>query len=261
MAQWNMEKENTVFRRSKILEMIEEKGRLNVQELSAYFKVSEVTIRNDLGQLEQKGLLIRTRGGAIRNQRVGVDSRLSEKARRNRAEKMCIGKKAAALIRDGETIILDSGTTTFELARNLSAFSELTVITNALNIAIYLAGLKSIKVIVPGGLLREPSLSLVGPSAGESLRNYYCDKAFLGVDGIDTAYGVTTPNLEEAHLNRAMIRNAREVIVLTDSSKFSKRSFAFIAPVTEIDKIVTDNRIRKEDMELLISAGVDVVTC
>ncbi len=256
-----MEKENTVLRRSQMLEMIEEQGQLNVRELSVRFKVSAVTIRNDLGHLEQKGLLIRTRGGAIRNQRVNIDSRLSEKARRNRAEKVRIGKKAASLIREGETIILDSGTTTFELARNLSAFRELTVITNALNIAIHLAQYKAIKVIVPGGLLREPSLSLAGPSAEESLRNYYCDKAFLGVDGIDTAHGISTPNPEEACLNRVMIKNAREVIVLTDSSKFRKRSFAFIAPVTDIDRIITDHHIRREEREGLIAAGVEVVTC
>ena len=149
----NKEKENTVFRRSKILEIIEEEGRVNVPDMSGKYKVSEVTIRNDLTQLESKGLLIRTRGGAIRNQRVNIDIKISEKATRHHTEKKRIGKFAATLIKDGETIILDSGTTTLELAKNLNDFKNLTVITNAINIATYLAEFPSIKVIV---LSQEP---------------------------------------------------------------------------------------------------------
>jgi len=256
-----IEVQNTLYRRAKIIEMLERDGRVNIPVLSRMYKVSDVTIRNDLNQLEQKALLVRTRGGAIKNQHVSTDIKLSEKATRQFAEKQRIGKKAASLIKNGETIILDSGTTTLEIAKNLFGFKNLTVITNALNISILLADAPNLKVIVPGGFLRENSLSLVGPSAEENLRNYYCDKAFLGVDGIGVQYGISTPNHEEAHLNRVMIEVSKQAIVVTDSSKFSKRSFAFIASIDKIHTIITDKNIPQEAMDLLNSAGVELIIC
>lgn len=256
-----VEVQNTLYRRAKIIEMLERDGRVNIPVLSHMYKVSDVTIRNDLNQLEQKALLVRTRGGAIKNQHVSTDIKLSEKATRQFAEKQLIGKKAASLIKNGETIILDSGTTTLEIAKNIFQFENLTVITNALNISVLLADAPNIKVIVPGGFLRENSLSLVGPSAEESLRNYYCDKAFLGVDGIGAQYGISTPNFEEAHLNRVMIEVSKQAIVVTDSSKFSKRSFAFITSIDKIHTIITDTNVPQDAMDLLNSSGVELIIC
>lgn len=254
-------KENTTLdRRVKILNLLEEEEHLQIVKLSKLFSVSEVTIRNDLSHLEQKGLLIRTRGGAIKQQRVGLDFRLSEKASQHRTEKQRIGKKAREFINNGDTIILDSGTTTLELSKNLTDFEDLTVITNAINIAGYLADLKNIKVVVPGGSLRENSLSLVGTTAEDSLKNFYCDKVFMGVDGIDTSYGISTPNIEEAHLNRVMIDVANELIVVADSSKFYRRSFAFISPIPSISTLITDKNIPKEEHHRLHTAGVSVIT-
>jgi DeoR family transcriptional regulator of aga operon len=242
----------TVGRRAKIIEELQQNGKVDVSVLSRMCDVSEVTIRNDLIQLEQKGMLIRTRGGALRQESVSTDFALSEKRRRHFREKQLIGKKAAELIKDGETIIFDSGTTTMEVARNLSGFSDLTVLTNA-------TGNNSCRVIMLGGLLRIKSLSLVGTQAEENLRNYSCDKLYIGVDGIDSGYGLTTPNVEEAHLNRIMIDVVKEVILVTDSSKFQRRSFAFIAPMEKVDTIITDQGIPDEEHKILKDMGIKII--
>ena len=250
----------TVGRRAKIIEELQEKGKVDVSDLSKECQVSKVTIRNDLIQLEQKGMLIRTRGGALRQESVSADFHLSEKRRRHYREKQLIGKKAAALIQNGEKIIFDSGTTTMEVARNLSGYSDLTILTNALNIAAALSGNRSCRVIMLGGLLRFKSLSLVGTQAEENLRHYSCDKLFLGVDGIDSQYGLTTPNFEEAHLNRIMIDVVKEVILVTDSSKFQRRSFAFISPIEKVHTIVTDKGIPEEEKTIIEDMGIRIIT-
>ncbi len=255
----NLDTDQTLNRRAQLLELLEKNGQVKVNNLSTLFGVSEVTIRNDLALLEKKGLLIRGRGGAIRNRRVAVDYTLSVKEKKNLKEKQAIGKKTVELFNKGETIILDSGTTTMQVAKNLSDFSDITVITHALNIASQLAQNPNIKVIMPGGFLRGNSLSLVGAMAEDIIRNYYCDKVVLGVDGIDSHYGISTPNMEEAHLNKTMIEVAREVIVVTDSSKFLKRSFAFIAPVSQIDIVITDPNLPDSERSRLEDAGVKVI--
>ncbi|QEH43371.1 transcriptional repressor AgaR [Chitinophaga sp. XS-30] len=249
----------TVQRRVIILEKLEEKGQVDVVSLSKALKVSEVTIRNDLKRLEQKNALIRARGGAIKVDRVGMDFTLSDKNKQNYDQKRRIGKAAAELIETGDTIILDSGTTTMEITKNLTNMGELTVITNALNIANQLAEHPKVNVIIPGGFLRKNSLSLIGATAEESFKNYFCDKLFLAVDGFSAAFGLSTPNVEEAHLNRVMMSISKQVIVVADSSKFHKRSFAFIAPVNEIDVLVTDDGIPPEDHKILESAGIKVI--
>jgi len=249
----------TVGRRAKIIEELQENGKVHVSGLSKKCGVSEVTIRNDLIHLEQKGMLIRTRGGALRQESVSSDFALSEKRRRNFREKQLIGKRAAELVHDGETIIFDSGTTTMEVARNLSGNSDLTILTNALNIAAILTGNPSCRVIMLGGLLRAKSLSLVGTQAEENLRNYSCDKLYLGVDGIESGYGMTTPNIEEAHLNRIMIDVVNEVILVTDSSKFQRRSFAFISSIEKVQTIVTDKGIPEEEYKILTDMGIKVL--
>lgn len=252
-------KDVTVDRRSKILELLEHNGNVFVKDLSEQFAVSEVTIRNDLDQLEKKNLLIRAHGGAMKMKQVGIDYKLSVKSKRHSKEKQAIGKKAAELINDGETIILDSGTTTLELAKNLGKFTDLTVITNSLSIGSQLADFKNLRIIMLGGYLRRNSLSLVGSMAEESVKNYYCDKVFIGVDGIDSQYGISTPNVEEAHLNNVMINISREVIVITDSSKFKNRSFANIAPLTKIDTIISDKNIPQDEKQAIENMGVKLL--
>jgi len=234
-------------------------GHVGVADLSRRFRVSEVTIRNDLGHLETRGVLIRARGGAIKNQRVSIDYHLTEKSKRNLAEKQAIGRKTVELISDDDTIILDSGTTTLEVAKHLAGFKNLTIITNALNVASQLMNFPQIKVIMLGGMLRHSSLSMLGPLAEANIRNYFCDKLIMGVDSIDSRYGISTPTIEEAHLNRLMIEIAKEVVVVTDSSKFLRKSFAFIAPITEVDVVVTDANIPDDERKNLESLGITTI--
>ncbi len=253
-------KRSTVERRKKILSMLSENGQVFVHELSSKFEVSEVTIRNDLEQLEAKNLLIRARGGAMKHeQTVGIDYRISEKHKLNLAEKIRIGKEAAKLINESETIIIDSGTTTLEVAKNLSNINSLNVITNAINIVNQLISNQGVNIIVPGGSLRKKSHSLVGPIAERNLRNFSVDKAFIGVDGYDTATGAYTPNIEEASLNQIMIEIAKEVILVADSSKFKRRSLAFICPANKIDIIVTDDGLSMEVLKKLQDSGIKVI--
>jgi DeoR family transcriptional regulator, aga operon transcriptional repressor len=249
---------NTISRRVKILEVLNSEGQVTVSELSKKFNVTEVTIRNDLSHLAGKELLIKTRGGGLKAQRVGIDQHLNDKAKINSREKQAIGKKAAELIKDNDTIIIDSGTTTIEIAKNLSRIKNLTVITNALNIASQLIR-DEIKVILLGGILRTASLSLIGPIGENSIKNFFCDKCFLGVDGIDSQSGIYTPNLEEAHLNRMMINTSKEVIIVTDSSKFKRKSFAHIAPITKVNMIVTDSKIPEDELKNLQSMDIKVI--
>jgi DeoR family transcriptional regulator of aga operon len=255
------ETKSTVSRRMVILNQLDQNGQVSVNDLSKSLEVSSVTIRNDLEQLEKKNMLLRARGGAMKitPNHVGLDYPLSDKQKKHLLEKKEIGKKAIELIEEGNTIILDSGSTTFEIAKNLSDFEELTVITNAINVANYLAEQKNINVIVPGGTLRKNSLSLVGILAEKGFKNYFCDKLFLGVDGFDTGYGISTPNIEEAHLNQIMIEMSKQVIVVADSSKFQRRGFAFIAPVTKIHILITDKGIPPEEKSKLEGLGIEVL--
>lgn len=250
---------STVGRRAIILEKLELEKQVDVLSLSKQLGVSEVTIRNDLSRLEKKNILIRARGGAIKVDNVGADFNISDKNKQHFKEKQRIGRVAAELIEDGDTIILDSGTTTMEIARNLEDKADLTVITNALNIAILLAELKGSNIIIPGGFLRRNSLSLIGATADDNFKNYFCDKLFLAVDGFNSVHGLSTPNVEEAHLNRVMIDISRQVIVVADSSKFQRRSLAFIAPVEKVDILVTDSGIDPEEKKRLENAGVKVI--
>jgi len=253
-----MEQILTIDRRMKTLELLNLNGQVIVNELSKLFSVSEVTIRNDLSQLEKKGLLIKTRGGGLKTQRVGIDQHLNEKAKIFSKEKQAIGKKAANIINDADTIIIDSGTTTLEVAKHLKNIKNLTVITNALNIASQLIN-DDIRVILLGGILRHESLSLIGSIAENSINNFYCDKLFIGVDGIDTQTGIFTPNPEEAQLNRLMIELSKEIIVVTDSSKFKRKSFAFIAPISKINMVVTDSKIPEDELKNLQNLGIKVI--
>jgi DeoR family transcriptional regulator, aga operon transcriptional repressor len=252
---------STVSRRAKILEELETHGQVTVVELSKMYRISEVTIRNDLLHLEKQNMLIRARGGAIKMKyfRMGMEPSISDKQKEFLKEKQRIAKAALKFIEDGDTIVLDSGTTTTEIARNLGQFKNLTIITNALNIAIILSEYDGFNIFMPGGILRKKSLSLVGVLADENFSKFYCDKLFLGVDGFDTTHGLSTPNTEEAHLNQIMLGMAKKVIVVADSIKFLRRRFAFIAPITSINTVITDIGIKEEDKIRLEKSGVEVI--
>ena len=247
----------TALRRSLILEKLDEAGQVNVTELSQLLRVSEVTIRNDLDKLEKNKLLIRAHGGAFKANNIALN--VSEKKKINLDYKRLIGKKAVSLINEDERIILDSGTTTFELSTNLKDFKNLTVISNALDIVNNLSQYKNLEVFMPGGYLKEFSMSLVGPMAERNLRQLYCNKLFLGVDGIKENSGIYTHYMEEAYLNQIMIEVAEEVIVVADSSKFKKSGLAFICGFDKIHKIVTDSGIDPEIAEALKKKNIEVI--
>lgn len=250
---------STVDRRDQIIQILNSNGSVKVDKLSKKFDVSTVTIRNDLDFLEEKGIIHRTYGGALLRNNVYYDPSLEEKQKLHAKEKQRIGQYAADLVQKGESIILDSGTTTREIAIRIKEKKKLTVMTNALNIAFELAGLPDIKVMLTGGMLRERSYSLVGPEAESTMKNYYFDKLFLGVDGLDLEYGLTTSNPQEAQLNRLMVERSNKVIAVTDSSKFGRHSFSFICDLTPIGTIITDknisqdyeSRLKKRDITLI----------
>jgi len=251
----------TEERRRSILEIVNRQGSALISELSKQFGVSSVTIRTDIKALCEKDLLVRSHGGAIRRTEVALDAPLEVKAGLHHAEKVRIGNAAAALIKEGEIILLDSGTTTLEAARALARrnLSRLTVVTHALNIAWELAGARQISVIVIGGLLRQISHSMVGPQAQRMLADLHVDHFFLAVDGLEPEVGPSTPDILEAELNATMIRHARQVTVLADSSKIGRRSLSTIAPISSVSRIITDTGIRPEHRAIIEAKGVEVV--
>jgi DeoR family transcriptional regulator of aga operon len=245
-------------RRRLIVQLVEQQGRATVEELANKFSTSAVTIRADLEALARNSAITRSHGGALP---ATNDTPLNIKETRWHAQKLRIGQAAAKMIQDGETIILDSGSTTVEIARQIRQmkFESLTVITNALNIAMELTGMPQIRVMMLGGLLRQTSYSLVGPDAEQALAKLSADRLFLGVDGLDPEVGVTTPDPLEAALNALMIRVSRQTIAVLDASKLGQRSLSVITPVKHLDMVISDSSAPAETVEALSAAGVQVV--
>lgn len=248
-------------RRRDIVDRARQEGRVTVDDLVGRYGVSAVTIRGDLEHLELAGLLKRSHGGAVPHDASQQDTPLPIKETRRLAEKRRIGEAAARMIGDGETVILDSGSTTVEIARCIRQrkWSSLTVVTNALNIALELSGLPTVRVMMLGGMLRQTSYSLVGLDAERALSRLSADRLFLGVDGLDTTVGVTTPDPQEASLNAMMVKAAREVVAVCDASKLGQRSLAVIAPIGDLDVVITDTSAGKAHVASLQDQGVEVV--
>lgn len=247
-------------RRSAILQILKQNSNISVTELSRKFGVSEVTIRKDLNLLKERNLLVRTRGGAIlhESRKEDNDTSIRFKKLANYREKKAIGRAAANLIKDGDTIIIDSGTTALQVACNLHRFRNLTIITNALNVAQEVLSYKRFNLILLGGNIRNASESVVGALAESNLKMFYCDKLFMGVDSFSIDNGLSTPNVEEANINQIMISRSREVIAVFDSSKVNKRALAFIASPNKIHRIVTDEGIDKATRTKLKNLNIDV---
>ncbi|MBO8162904.1 MAG: DeoR/GlpR transcriptional regulator [Brevibacillus sp.] len=245
-------------RKAKIVEYVTKQTRASVQELSLAFHVSESTIRRDLKELEEAKLLRRTHGGAVSLQSVTFEPTFGEKEEAYRREKEAIARKAASFIEEGDTILLDSGTTTMFLVKELKAFSRLTVVTNSLIFAHELQHHPGIDLILTGGTLRKETLALVGPIADQSFAMVRVDKAFIATNGLDLTDGLTTPNLVEAKTKKQMIRIAKEVILLTDHSKLGKVAFAKVADLEEIDKCIIDDGAPLSAIEELEKTGMDV---
>jgi DeoR family transcriptional regulator of aga operon len=245
-------------RRRAILDLLTRQGRVLVAELSRQFETSQVTIRKDLEILHAHGLVHRTHGGALPAREGALeDPTLREKEKLHHQEKLRIAQNAAEKVQEGQVLILDSGTTTTAIARALRNFHNLTIVTNAVNIAAELSG-TAVEVILTGGTLRKNSFSLVGPIAEDTLRRLSADILFLGVDGFDVQFGLSTPNLLEAKVNRVMVDIAKKTVAVCDSSKFGRRSLSLIAAPKALHEVITDRGVPKSDLRALKQAGIEV---
>lgn len=246
-------------RHALIMDMLIQQNSILVTDLSERLQVSSVTIRKDLTELERAKKLYRSHGRAIlinpyiNNRNVNVKEKLCID------EKRIIGKVAASMITHDDSILIASGTTVHALARSIEADHKLTVITASLQVSELLSGQENIDIIQLGGMLRHSSLSVVGNYAESILSNFFCSKLFLGVDGIDLDFGITTTDMREANLNQVMMRTAQKTIVLADSSKFGRRGFSKIADMDEIDLIITDTNVQPTVAKRIEEMGIDLI--
>lgn len=248
-----------IERRKEIVSLTETVGKVDVEALAGQFGVSTVTIRNDLNALSNKGLVVRSRGGAVASTRLTRELSFQEKHTANLPIKRRLGQATADLIgQDVGSLLLDSGTTTEEVALSLLDRSGLTVMTNGLNIASALAGSDGIELLVTGGTLRKKSMSFYGRQAEESLGFLHFDTLVLGADGVDLQVGITTHFEQEASLNRVMCDVASKVILVADSSKFGRRSSHVICGYKGIDAVVTDSGIPNELANEFSASGIKV---
>lgn len=249
---------NTVERHQKIIDKINQEGQVKSQLLCEELDVSSVTIRKDLKFLEEKSMLYRIHGGATLSNPYATDRHVNEKEKLHLSEKMRIGNSAAKLVTANDSILIASGTTVLAFAKNIRPQENLTVITSALNVAIELNQHREIEVIQLAGMLRKQSSSVTGIYAEDNLKDFSCTKLFLGVDGIDLEFGLTTANVAEARLNREMIKVSQKTVVLVDSSKFGKRGFGRICGFDNIDEIITDSQISNFTKGELEEFGIKV---
>jgi DeoR family transcriptional regulator of aga operon len=245
-------------RRQYIVALAQQHGRVLVEELSQSLGISRITIRKDLDYLQSRGALQRTHGGALLPGAGALsDPSLQEKEGQHSQEKKRISAAAVSLVQEGQCVLLDSGTTTTAIARALKKFSRLTIITNAVNIAAELSG-TDFEVLLTGGSLRKNSFSLVGPLAEDMLRDMHADILFLGVDGFDLEVGLTTPNVMESRVNRAMVKASSMVVAVCDSTKFNRRSLSKIVDASAIHHVITDSNLSKETAEALGTLNIKV---
>lgn len=249
---------NLTERHQQIIGKLKKEGRVSVVDLCEELAVSPVTIRKDLKLLEDKNLLYRTHGGGtLANPYIG-DKPVNEKAKIHSVEKGSIGEAASNLIEPDDCILIASGTTVLSFAKHIQPKGNLTVITAALNVALELIHHPGIEVIQLGGLLRKSSSSVTGAYAEKVLDDFSCSKLFLGVDGIDVEFGLTTSNMMEAQLNKKMIAASQKTIVLADSSKFGKRGFGKICGLEDIEQVITDSGVSEHMVESLQGMGIEV---
>jgi DeoR/GlpR family transcriptional regulator of sugar metabolism len=246
-------------RHHQIQTIINERSRATVQELSILFGVSEATIRRDLEELNSQGLIRRTHGGAVRAITAPKEPPMMQRIGENPGEKTCIGKAAVALIGDGDTIFLGSGSTVLEVARNLPTGINLTVITNSLPVVSEIATRPGIELIVIGGMLRQSELSMVGHVAEQAVREFRADRVFMGMYAVDVSCGFTNDYSPEISTDRAILSIAPQVIILVDHSKFGRVSSMLIAPITVAQIIITDQKTPRTTLDELQALGIQVI--
>jgi DeoR family fructose operon transcriptional repressor len=243
-------------RLNKILELIKIENVISTKKLKKLIGVSEATIRRDLEELSKRGLIQRIFGGAAKIESIDVELSFREKMKINIEEKKSIASFASTLVKNGDRIFLESGTTVFYMIKNLRNKKDLSVITNCLNVANEILKLTNINLILVGGELREKTYNLIGPLTELVLKNLFVDKAFIGVDGIDLIHELTSYNLDEASAMKIVIDNAKETYVLADHTKFEKFAHFKITSFNKIKAIITDSRIDKNIIQKLSESGI-----
>ena len=246
-------------RRRRILEWIEEEGSARVRELAVAFEVSEATIRQDLERLEREGPITREHGGAFLSDLRSEVGAMVLHHQDNMDKKRKIGALAADLVNDGETLILDAGTTTTEVALRLTGRQNLTVITNALNIAVILGTVPGNAVHMPGGQFKPPTLSLYGDNSVEYLRNIFAGKLFLATAGVALDAGLTYPSFADLQLKEAMIKAASHVYLVANSTKINRSSFTRLGALELIHTFVTDDGISDLEAKEFEARGIEVL--
>jgi len=249
---------NSIERKRRIMELLEAEESVEVADLTKLFSISKVTARTDLDDLESKGLLVRTHGGAVMAEKHDLVRLISNTINENSDKKKKICAIAARLVEPGQNIIIDSGSTTFHLAQYV-ANRPVTVITNSALVVQELMGAEQVELIMAGGVLRRQSMAFMGAYARHSFEQIHADILFLGASGVTLEHGITCTNLIEADTKHAMIRSVSKVCLLVDSTKFGKVSLAKICDWDSIDILVTDE-IGQAMRSQLEAQGVQIIT-
>ncbi|MDR2039574.1 MAG: DeoR/GlpR family DNA-binding transcription regulator [Bacteroidales bacterium] len=249
---------NLPQRHKAILDELAKEGYLKVTDLSKKFEVSAVTIRKDIKDMERRKLLFRNHGSITLYSSLINERHIDEKEKVRVNEKIRIAEAANRLLERDDRIIIASGTTVLAFANKITFSDPITVITSSMKISVSLCYKQNIEVIQLGGSMRKSSASVIGPEAESMLESLSCSKLFLGIDGLDLDFGLTTSNIAEAHLNRAMIEAAQKVIILADSSKFGKKGFGKICDFEQVHHIITDKEAPAKSIQILREKGIEV---
>ena len=246
-------------RQQQILALLMRQGRLSVAEIVTQFSISEATARRDLELLASQDKAQRVHGGVIAIEHAPPELPILERENEQADEKSRIGRAAASLINDKETVFLGSGTTVLEVARNLRERKNLTVITNSLPVLNMLSGVKEITVIALGGIFRESELSFIGHITEQALAGLRADKVIIGTRAVSLEHGLTNDYLPETLTDRAIMKTGREVILIADHSKINRVSTTMLAPLTDVHKLVTDRQTPCEFISALQALGIDTI--
>lgn len=250
-------------RQRKILEIVQEAGSKTVADLCEIFDVTDMTIRRDLREMDREGLLRRVHGGIVANLGRSYEPAYTIRSTQYLENKIKIGQKASDLIINGDSIALDVGTTTLEIAKALNGNHNLTIITASLNIANEIVGNFSLendmRLILTGGIVRPGELSLIGHIAEMAYKDFHVDKAFIGVGGISVKDGLTEYNLEDALVKKYLIHNANKCIVVADSSKIGRATFASFADISVVDTLITDSDVPKDYIKAFEELNIEVL--
>lgn len=247
-------------RHQQILAAARAEGRVDVAELARSLSVTPETVRRDLTALERHGLVRRVHGGAIPVERLGFEPAIADREGRLAGEKERIARLALDQLPESGSVILDAGTTTVRFAELLPTDRELTVVTHSLPVAMLLAARPNLTLHILGGSVRGRTLAAVGDWTLRALEDIFADVAFLGTNGITVAQGLTTPDLAEAYVKRALVRSARRAVVLADHTKVGRADFVRVAPIDAVDTLITDSGLDHELRDELIAAGVEVLS-